>query len=333
MKTDDLSCTVLPAHNGGIGLITLQRPQLLNALTLSMCSEIDAHLQMWEQDPEINAVIIRGEGERAFCAGGDIRFLYENGPDNIEPALEFFRLEYQMNRRIFHFTKPYIALLHGVTMGGGLGVSIHGSHRVAAESLMMAMPETGIGFFPDVGGSYFLPRLPGKTGWYLGLTGARINADDAYYAGLIDFIIAASDFATVIDELCLLDLTQESHHQISSILKRWQLPVNISHLAEQQPDIDRCFAGVTFEEIAEHLRQSASPWCHQILQELKTKSPSSLRITCKQLADGAQLDFDQCMEMELKIAEVCLKHPDLYEGVRAAVIDKDRNPRFLGLIP
>ncbi len=328
MKADDISCTVLPAINGGIGLITLQRPKMLNALNQRMCEAIDTHLQLWQQDPEIKAVVIRGEGERAFCAGGDIRFLYEQGPKNIDLALDFFRVEYQMNARLFHFTKPYIALMHGVTMGGGLGVSIHGSHRVAAKSLMMAMPETGIGFFPDIGASYFLPRLPGKTGWYLGLTGSRINADDAYFLGLIDFIIDESDFDAVIEELCTINLNTESHHHVSDILKRWAAPTNLSQITLHQPEIDRCFTGDTPQIIFEHLQRANNPWCDKILNLLQTKSPASLKITCEALAQGAQLDFDQCMEMELKIAEQCLKSPDLYEGVRAAVIDKDRNPRW-----
>lgn len=322
MKPNEISCAV----QGSVGLITLQRPQMLNALSQAMCETIDAHLQQWEQDEKIFAVIIRGEGERAFCAGGDIRYIYDVARDNPERAMDYFRAEYQMDRRIFHFTKPYIALLHGVTMGGGLGVSIHGSHRVAAESLILAMPETGIGFYPDVGGSYFLPRLPGKSGWYLGLTGARIDAHDAYYLGLVDFIIDASDFDNVCAELCAMDLSSDAHHHVSDVLKRWQLPVNLSHLAEHQAEIDRCFSGVTLEKILEHLRNSPSAWCRDQVKILQSKSPASLLMTCKALAQGAEMDFDKCMDMELILTAECLQGHDFYEGVRAAVIDKDRKP-------
>lgn len=325
MKTNEISCEV----KGGIGVITLQRPKVINALNRQMCAVIDAHLQLWQADVDIKAVVIQGAGERGFCAGGDIRFVYEHGPNDIDLALDFFQIEYQMNRRLFHFTKPYIALLHGVTMGGGLGVSVHGSHRVAAKSLMMAMPETGIGFYPDIGASYFLPRLPGKSGWYLGLTGAHISADDAYYLGLVDYVIDESDFAAVIEELCAVDLSTDAHYQVSSLLKRWALPSNLSQLTLHQAEIDRGFSGGTPESIFENLRKANSPWCEKVLQVLQTKSPTSLAITCQALLQGAQLDFDQCMAMELRITEQCLHHPDFYEGVRAAIIDKDRKPRWV----
>jgi enoyl-CoA hydratase len=326
MSHSDIEFSRLPAINGEIGMITLQRPQALNALTLSMCKSIDDHLLLWQQDNNIKAVVIQGSGERAFCAGGDVRLAYEIGRKEPERCLEFFRQEYQMNRRLFHFTKPFIALMHGITMGGGLGVSVHGSHCVADESLILAMPETGIGFFPDIGASYFLPRCPGKLGWYLGLTGDKINAEDALYLGLIDFVIDRSDFVHVIEGLTQIAFDHDAHTQVSQLLKDWQLPIQQSQLLADQAEIDHYFTAHTVAQIFENLQKSSTPRGEKILQSLKDKSPTSLKITLQLLDQGALQDFDRCMDTELKLTERFLNSHDFYEGVRAAVIDKDRKP-------
>ena len=178
---NDILFNIVAGNVGDLGVITLNRPTALNALTKPMCTAINKQLCAWAVDSAIKAVVIRGMGERAFCAGGDVRAIYDNGIAKISDSQDFFDNEYRMNHSLFHFPKPYIALLHGIVMGGGLGVSVHGSHRVAAENVVMAMPETGIGFYPDIGGSYFLSRCPGKTGLYLGLTGARVTARDALF--------------------------------------------------------------------------------------------------------------------------------------------------------
>ena len=169
---------------GGVGFITLNRPKALNALTTEMCAALDEKLQQWQSDEVIQAVVIEGAGDRAFCAGGDVRTLAEKGPENAAEAKRFFKVEYHMNARLFHFDKPVISLLDGVTMGGGVGVSVHGSHRIVTEKTLFAMPESAIGLFPDVGGGYFMPRLPGRLGLYLGLTGARLKGADILYAGV-----------------------------------------------------------------------------------------------------------------------------------------------------
>lgn len=326
MSHSDIEFIQLQAKNGKVGLITLQRPQALNALTLAMCKAIDDNLVQWEEDDNIKAVVIQGEGERAFCAGGDVRWVYEEGRENPQRALEFFDQEYRMNKRLFHFSKPFIALMHGITMGGGLGVSVHGSHRVGAETLMLAMPETGIGFYPDIGGSYFLPRCPGKFGWHLGLTGDKISANDAFYLGLIDFVIDRSDFAQIIDQLTNLTFEDDAHTQVSQLLKSWQLPMQQSPLIADQAEIDHYYTAKTVEEIVERLQQSSTPRAEQILKMLKEKSPTSLKITLELLHQGAQQDFDTCMDHEFKLTQHFLKHHDFYEGVRAALIDKDRKP-------
>ncbi|MGN6514928.1 MAG: enoyl-CoA hydratase/isomerase family protein, partial [Rhizomicrobium sp.] len=182
---------VLFERRGALGLITLNRPKALNALTHEMCVSMKQQLDTWAKDDAVKVVAIRGAGDRAFCAGGDIRALYESGKAKTPYALEFYRDEYVLNATIKHYPKPYVALIHGIDMGGGVGVSVNGSHRVAAESMVFAMPETGIGLFPDVGGSYFLPRCPGEIGMFLGLTGMRLKTADSLYAGI------ATDFVPV----------------------------------------------------------------------------------------------------------------------------------------
>ncbi len=328
MSHSDIEITQLPAKKGKIALITLNRPQALNALTMSMCKIIDEDLMQWQQDDNIKAVIIQGAGDRAFCAGGDVRIVSEIARTDSEQAMNFFRQEYQMNRRLFHFNKPYVSLLHGITMGGGLGVSVHGSHRVADESLQLAMPETGIGFYPDIGGSHFLSHCPGKLGWYLGLSGDKVNAYDALYLGLIDFIVDKGDFANVIDEMTTLDFDHDAHVQVSELLKRWKLDAQQSQLLNDQPEIDHCFAASTVEEIIQNLSSSKSERCAAILNLLTQKSPTSLKITFKLLNQALLQDFDACMDFELKLTKRFLQHPDFAEGVRAAIIDKDRKPRW-----
>lgn len=326
MTSPDISFTQLPAKKGQIGLITLSRPKALNALTLAMCQGIDEHLVQWEEDNTVQAVIIQADGERAFCAGGDVRWVYEVGQRNSELAMDFFRHEYRMNRRLFHFRKPFIAFMHGITMGGGLGISVHGSHRVGAESLVMAMPETGIGFYPDIGGSYFLPKCPGKLGLYLGLTGDRASAADAQYLGLIDFVIDRSDFSNIIDQLTSLTFDHGAHAEVSQLLKNWQLPAKESQMMAHQSDIDHYFSAKTIEAIQQNLLQGSTPLSENILLLLKKKSPTSLKITLDLFNQSAQHDFDTCMALELKLTGSFLKHPDFYEGVRAAVVDKDKSP-------
>src|ERR1051326_4913372 len=183
---------VLFEQRGAVGVITLNRPKALNALTQDMCLRMKAQLEDWAKASNIKTVVIRGAGERAFCAGGDIRALYDSGKAGTPYALDFYRDEYRLDAAVKHFPKPYVALLHGIVMGGGVGVSVHGSHRVGNETVSFAMPETGIGLFPDVGGSYFLPRLPGEIGMYVALTGERLNAADSLYAGVLTHIVPAS---------------------------------------------------------------------------------------------------------------------------------------------
>ena len=321
----DILFEELVGHGGRVGHITLNRPQVLNTLTLDMCVQLTEKLQQWQTNETIKAVMITGVGERAFCAGGDIRKLHEA---NVEQAQHFFLHEYRMNKVIYHFNKPYIALLDGISMGGGLGVSVHGSHRVATDRLLLAMPETAIGFFPDVGASYFLPRLPGKLGCYLGLTGARLNANDSYYATIANHVVSHQCLHELVQKIVDLDLSQQPYQRVSDSINFFALELADPELAQHSSDIDRCFAKNTIEEIITALTQSDTSWCQQQAEIVLQKSPVSLKVTLAALQRGALLNFDECMQMELQLSGHFLQHHDFYEGVRAALIDKDRQPHW-----
>ena len=303
----DILCDV----RDGIARVVLNRPEALNALTLEMAQALDARLREWQDDPAVRCVLVRGQGSRAFCAGGDIRRLYdERGGDY---PRQFYRTEYRLNARLHRFAKPYIAFLDGIVMGGGVGVSVHGSHRIATEHTMFAMPETGIGLFPDVGGSYFLSRLPGALGMYLGLTGARIGAADAIYCGIAQYFVPGTNW----DKLSDAD-------SIAAVVR----PTEPAKLAAHRTVIDRCFACESVEEIVDGLAHEVDPFAADTLAVLKTKSPTSLKITHRQIRAGRDLDFDVCMRMEWRMVNRVIAGHDFYEGTRAAIIDKDRAPRW-----
>ncbi len=297
------------AVRGGVGRVVLNRPDALNALTLEMALALDAKLRDWQDDPGLRSVLIRGQGSRAFCAGGDIRRLYDER-DGAYPR-QFYRAEYHLNARLHRFAKPYIAFLDGIVMGGGVGVSVHGSHRIATEHTNFAMPETGIGLFPDVGGSYFLSRCPGSLGMYLGLTGARLDAADAIYCGIAQYFMPASQW----DALGAPD----------TIVAQ---PIEPSKLAAHRALIDRCFDKPSVEDILASLAAETDAFAAVALATLRTKSPTSLKMTHRQIRAGRGLDFDDCMRMEWRMVNRVITGHDFYEGTRAAIIDKDRAPRW-----
>ena len=237
---------ILLDRKGGLAILTINRPQALNALTLDNYRRFDPALRDWAADPSVHAVVVRGAGDRAFCAGGDVRAVYEAGRgisgDPDLPAV-FFREEYELIRRIHHFPKPYIAIIDGITMGGGAGISVNGAYRVATERTLFAMPETGIGLFPDVGATRFLNRCPGHVGRYLGLTGARVNTADALYCGFATHAVKRDSIAALLDEL------SREHTAIEDCLRRFAVDPGPAELAALQPAIDRCFAGDSVEAI------------------------------------------------------------------------------------
>jgi enoyl-CoA hydratase len=306
-------------RQGPLAIVTLDRPQALNALTLDMAAQLDRTLVEWAADRTVAVVLIRSAGGRAFCAGGDIRALYDAGRRNEPYASEFYRTEYRLNHRIKTFGKPYVALLDGITMGGGVGLSIHGSHRVVTERCRFAMPETGIGFFPDVGGSWFLPRCPGALGPYLALTGARIGAADMLYCGLATHYV--DDVATFPAML--------ERESVDALLEHHARDPGTAPLVQHRPTIDRCFAAESVEEILARLEDEGTPWARETASVLGRKSPTSLKVTLRQLQVGATLDsFAAAMRMEFRLARHFMMSDDFYEGVRAAVIDKDQAPRW-----
>lgn len=314
---------------GALGRVTLNRPGALNALTLDMTRRLDARLIEWGADGRIGAVAIEGAGGRAFCAGGDVRALYQamGRPGDPLPA-EFYREEYVLNHRVFTFPKPYIALIDGVVMGGGVGVSVHGSHRVATENLLFAMPETGIGLFPDVGGTYFLSRMQGGLGMYLGLVGARLGAADALYCGVATHYVPSERLADLAAALARAPFDGDTLDAANAAIARFAADPGAPPLADRRAQIDRCFAGGSVEEIMAALSAEGSEWADKTLAALETKSPTSLKVTHRQLREGAVLDFAAAMRLEYRLCQrFCAGH-DFAEGVRAAVIDKDAAPKW-----
>jgi enoyl-CoA hydratase len=315
---------ILFERRRGLGLVRLNRPQALNALTLDMTRRLDRALKDWAADPQVRLVAIRGVGERAFCAGGDVRALYREGPGS--PYTEiFYREEYALNRNIFRFPKPYVALIDGIVMGGGVGISAHGSHRVVTERTLFAMPETGIGLFPDVGATWLLSRCPGETGLYLGLTGARIRAADLIALGLAEAMVPGDrldDFAATLPEV-------RAREEIDSLLLAHAADPGEPALGPHRAAIERCFAEPTVERILAALDAEGTDWGRETAATLRTKSPTSLKVALRQLRLGRELpDFEAAMRLEFRLVQHFMAGGDFFEGVRAVVIDKDQRPRW-----
>jgi enoyl-CoA hydratase/carnithine racemase len=319
---------ILPGPHGNIGLITLNRPEQLNALNQAMCLSMQAQLQQWAELETVKAVVICGAGERAFCAGGDIRSIYATR-DQLDIGRHFFAREYHLNQTIYHFKKPYIAWMDGLTMGGGAGLSVNGNCRIGTERLQLAMPETGIGFFTDVGATYFLSHAPHKLGWYLGLTGAVIGAADALQVGLIDKVMQHADFSALLTALTQARWEGDPHQQVTQILDTFSPPALKKELTAYRPQIENCFAQSSLEKTLAALDQKTTDtWSQQTAQHLRTRSPTSLKVVLEALNRAALLDFDACMQMEYRLAYRFLETADFYEGIRAAVIDKDCTPHW-----
>lgn len=318
----------IQGKDGNLGCILLNRPAALNALTEMMIQKMSIQLHDWALAENIKAVIIRGAGDRAFCAGGDIRKIYDAGKTNDPNIAHFFYNEYCLNYEIKQFPKPYIAFLDGITMGGGVGISVHGSHRVATERFLFAMPETGIGFFPDVGGSYFLPRCTDHTGIYCGLTGARLKAADAIHIGIVDHYINSAKIEEIISALATTSFGNNAKQAVTDILNNFNESISPAPILENSRYIDKCFNGSTVEEILVKLEEQQSAWCNDVIQTLLTKSPTSLKVTLEQLHRGKHHDFAACMQMEFNLVQHFLTGHDFYEGVRAVIVDKDQKPQW-----
>ncbi|MDG1995024.1 MAG: enoyl-CoA hydratase/isomerase family protein [Emcibacteraceae bacterium] len=315
-------------ETAGIGFITLNRPDALNALSTEMCLALHEKLNEWQADGNIKAAVINGAGDKAFCAGGDVRAIVEQGHENIQIAQDFFSTEYKMNTALYHFKKPFIALLDGITMGGGVGVSIHGSHRIVTEKTLFAMPESAIGLIPDVGGSYFLPRLPGSLGKYLGLTGARLRGADILYAGIGTAYVASEKLEDLVSALMEEEISSDA--DVDGVIARFADDPGDAPLDEFRDLIDAAFAETTAEDILDHLGEIDHDWAKETLAVLNKMSPISLKLITEQLNRGVHMDFDDCMIMEYRIVMAISSYAsDFYEGVRAVLIDKDYAPNWL----
>ncbi|MEI9932129.1 MAG: enoyl-CoA hydratase/isomerase family protein [Rhizomicrobium sp.] len=312
---------VLFEKRGAAGLITLNRPKALNALTHGMCLNMTAQLKAWATDDDVKVVVVQGAGERAFCAGGDIRSLYESGQNKTPYALSFYRDEYVLNALIKHYPKPYVALINGIVMGGGVGVSVHGSHRIANETTTFAMPETGIGLFPDVGGSYFLPRMEGQIGMYLALTGARLKTVDTLYSGVATHFVPVKDWPSLIADLA-------AGKSVDRAVERKGEDLPAGFLADHRASIDKIFAHDFVEEILAALDADHTGWSRDTAKTIRSKSPTATKLAFRQVREGAKLDFDDCMKMEWRMVNRVVAGHDFYEGVRATIIDKDGAPKW-----
>jgi enoyl-CoA hydratase/carnithine racemase len=325
-ETQDILFEEMPGTDGNLGIITLNRPAVLNSLNHDMIVAMHPQLIKWAQSPDIKAVVIRAVEGRAFCAGGDLRLTYDRAKQQNPLMTEFFYDEYHLNRCIYHYSKPYIALLDGITMGGGVGLSIHGSHRVATERLLFAMPETGIGFFPDVGGTYFLPRLSDAAGYYLGLTGARIKADDCTALGLTNHKINHDAIPDLLSALANTAFTSDARASVTDIIASFDTKLAGSPLQDARSEIKNCFTAASVEAIINQLTASTSQVCQEALAALQKKSPTSLKVTLAALNNGRDLDFDACMQQEFRLVSRFLLGHDFIEGIRAVIIDKDQSP-------
>ncbi len=317
--SDAIEQTVLTQRDGRIGRILLNRPKALNALDLPMIRGIAAALDEWRDDPAVHAVVIEGAGGRAFCAGGDIRAVRADSLAGRHDAIAtFFTEEYALNQAIAEYPKPFIALIDGICMGGGIGVSVHGTARVATEAAMFAMPETGIALFPDIGATYILPRLRGFSGMYMALTGARLHGADAVFVGLATHFTDRDTIATLPEALA-----RHGAAALAPACRPFDAPI-----AANMDAIDHCFSADSVPMIMERLSATDTDWSRQTLATLRHVSPSAVEWTFRIVRAGAGRTLRQCLAAELSLTRHATRHPDFLEGVRAMIVDKDRMPKW-----
>lgn len=324
---------VLASVRNHIGHLTLNRPAGLNAITLDMVRQLTAHLQAWADDAEVYAVVLRGAGEKAFCAGGDIRSLYDSFKQGDTLHQDFFVEEYALDLAIHHYRKPVLALMDGFVLGGGMGLVQGVDLRVVTERSRLAMPEVAIGYFPDVGGSYFLSRIPGELGTYLGVTGVQIRAADALYCGLADWYIDSAKLVELDQKLDGLQWHDSPLKGLQGALAKLavqQLPD--APLAALRPAIDHFFGLPDVPSIVEQLQQvtvaDSHDWALTTANLMQTRSPLAMAVTLEMLRRGRHLPLEQCFALELHLDRQWFERGDLIEGVRALIIDKDKTPKW-----
>jgi enoyl-CoA hydratase len=315
-------------REGAAGVIRLNRPKALNALTLEMTRSIVAALDAFEADPQVALILLEGAGERGLCAGGDIRGLYESAKAGGDLGKIFWREEYILNARIAAFPKPYVAYMDGLVMGGGVGLAAHASHRIVTEKTKVAMPEVGLGFFPDVGGTWLLSRTPGELGTYFGLTGLTMNGADAVFCRFADVRIGSSDWPALRSALTGVKPDVDAARVMATIAT-FATAAETGPVSLQRHLIDRTFAFDTIEEIVAALQQDGSEFALATLAAIRDKSPRGLKVTLKLLRLArASASLEECLSREYLAALEVFDSADFVEGVRAAIIDKDRNPKW-----
>jgi enoyl-CoA hydratase len=315
-RVNELLCDI----RGRAGVITLNRPEALNSLNLPMLGGMLQQLRSWARDDRVKVVVVRGAGGKAFCAGGDVRAVYEARGD-ADFMDRVYRVEYELDEYISRYPKPYVALMTGYTMGGGCGISVHGAFRVVTETTVVAMPEVSIGLFPDVAGSCFLSRCPGATGLYAGLTGARLSGADAMYLGLADYFIPAARLDELVDTIAR---SGEAHAALQSLTV---MPPR-SEIAVRRSDIDACFSRDTVAGILSALHGLPADWARDAERAMLADSPTSLEITLRAIREGASKSLQECLVTDFRIAQRLMTEHDYFEGTRALIIDKDRRPRW-----
>jgi enoyl-CoA hydratase len=314
---------LIARREGAVGRLTLNRPEALGALTTGMCEAMIAALLEWRRDASVAAVLIDHAGPRGFCAGGDIRMLAESGAGDGAQARAFFHTEYRLNHLLSVYPKPVVTVMDGVTMGGGVGLAMPSTWRVATERTRFAMPETGIGLFPDVGGGWFLPRMPGRTGLWVVLTGARLGAADCKLLGVATDVVASEQLPD------LKAAIAREPAAIATLLTAFAAEPGPAGLKAQLGDIDRLFAADSVEEIVAALAADGGDWALAQLAAMRPKSPLSSKVSYRQLAEGAQLaTFTDEMTVEYRLASRIVMTPNFHEGVRAVIVDKDNSPAW-----
>ena len=315
-------------REGSAGIIRLNRPKAINAVTFEMSMAIDRALDRFEADPAVVLVLLEGAGERGLCAGGDIRGLYESSRAGGDLGKRFWRQEYIMNARIARFPKPYVAFMDGLVMGGGVGLSAHGAHRVVTERTKLAMPEVGLGFFPDVGGTWLLSHSPGEVGTYFGLTGQTMNGADAIYARFADAVVP-SDQLAILRKVLTEVRPATASSEVRGLIEDFATGETSGPVAAMQAEIDRWFCHDRMEDILAALQRDGSQIAQSTLKTLNEKSPRGMVVTLKLLRLArASSSLEECLAREYRAALEVFRSDDFREGVRAAVIDKDRNPKW-----
>ncbi len=318
-----MTSEILTRVEGRTGIISLNRPGAIHALNTAMCTAMTDALTGWMTDPAVEAVIIDHAEGRGFCAGGDIRMLATSGAADGAEAREFFFIEYRLNHLLFVYPKPIVAFMNGITMGGGVGLSLPSRYRIATENTRFAMPETGIGLFPDVGGGWFLSRLPGRTGQFLALTGARLDGAECHALGLATHYLPSDVLDNAKAQIA------EHPDRIDDILASLAVEAPAARILSNRERIDQLFASDRYEDILAALTEDGSEWSAKELATLATKSPQTCKVALRQLKDGAQMpDFAAEMRQEYAIGARVVQMHDFIEGVRALIIEKDNAPRW-----